>query len=154
MSAFCYRQFFLLKTLIFSLIFFVTIMKRTFFKLRTLVAMFFLLGGMFFAANRAEAQSFNWMAESQALTQLSTEIDQLGLDLQNFVPGSTQYKNTLNHIAYYKLITASIGQGNNVETAVNAALPHVNDQFSEFNKLLSKNALVVLFNDAVVLLTI
>ena len=131
-------------------------MKRTFFqfKLRTLVAMFFLLAGMLFSANRAEAQSFNWMTESQALTELSTALDQLSLDIQNFVPGSTPYKDALNHIAYYKLITESVNAGTPVETAVNESLGHVNDQFDALNKFLAKNALVALYDDAVNLLTL
>lgn len=130
-------------------------MKRTFFqlKLRTLVAMFFLLGGLFFSANRAEAQSFNWKNESQAMSTLSSEIEQMSLDIQNFVPGSTQYKNLYNHLSYYKLIAVSIEEGNTVEPAVNSSLLHVNDQFDAANKLLPKNVLAALFNDAVTLLT-
>jgi hypothetical protein len=130
-------------------------MKRTFFqpKLRTLVAMFFLLGGMFFSANRAEAQSFNWMTQQEALVQLSAEIEQMSLDIQNFVPGSTQYKNLANHLTYYKLITVAIEEGKIVEVAVNDSLLHVNDQFDAMNKLLNKTTLAGLFDDAAVLLT-
>jgi hypothetical protein len=130
-------------------------MKRTFFqpKLRTLVAMFFLLGGMFFSANRAEAQSFNWMTQQEALVQLSAEIEQMSLDIQNFVPGSTQYKNLANHLTYYKLITVAIEEGKIVEVAVNDSLLHVNDQFDAMNKLLNKTTLTGLFDDATVLLT-
>lgn len=130
-------------------------MKGTFFnfKLRSIVAMFFLLGGLFFSANRAEAQSFNWMTEPQATAQLNTEIDQMSLDIQGFVPGSPQYDNLLNHITYYKLILESIESGTIVETAVNESLGHVNDQFNAGDQFLSKNQLVVLFNDAVILLT-
>ena len=130
-------------------------MKRTFFKikLRTLVAMFFLLGAMFFSANRAEAQSYNWLNESAALNALNVEIEQMALDIQNFVPGSTPYKNLANHINYYKLILVSIETGTNVETAVNTSLPAVNNNFASENQMLSKSALTTLFNDAVVLLT-
>ena len=130
-------------------------MKGTFFqlKLRSLVAMFFLLGGLFFATNSAEAQSFNWMTESQAVTALTAEVEQMSLDIQNFVPGSTQYKNLINHMAYYKLILVSVESGVIVETAVNENLGHVNDQYNASKDLLPKNTLVGLFNDAVVLLT-
>lgn len=130
-------------------------MKGTFFqfKLRTLVAMFFLLGGLFLSANRAEAQTFNWMTESQAVSQLNAEVEQLSLDIQNFVPGSTQYKNISNHLTYYKLIMVSIETGATVPVAVNDNLGHVNDQFDAGDKLLPKDVLVGLFNDAVDLLT-
>lgn len=130
-------------------------MKKSFFKrnFRALVAMFFLLGGLFFATNRAAAQSYNWKSESQAMAQLQSEMDQLSLDIQNFVPGSTQYKNLINHLAYYKLITVSIEEGHTTETAVNESLGHVNDQYSATKDFLSKTVLVGLFNDAVVLLT-
>ena len=130
-------------------------MKGTFFnfKLRTLVAMFFILGGMLFSANRAEAQAFNWMNESQAMTQLTTEIEQLSLDLGNFVPGSTQYKNLYNHLNYYKLITVALEEGMSTADATNSSLPHVNDQFDAMSKFLGKQALDLLYADAVTLLT-
>ena len=122
-------------------------------KLRTLVAMFFLLGGLFFSANRAEAQSFNWKSESQAMSTLSSEIEQMSLDIQNFVPGSTQYKNLYNHLHYYKLISVSLEEGSTVEPAVNSSLLQVNSQFDAFSKMLPKNVLAALFDDAVTLLT-
>jgi hypothetical protein len=129
-------------------------MKRTYFKftLRTLVAMFFLLGGMFFA-NRAEAQSYNWLNESEAVNKLNTEIDQLALDIQNFVPGSTPYKNMANQIHYYKLIMLELEGGLNTESSASTALPKVNNQFGSENQMLSKTALTNLYNGAVVLLT-
>jgi hypothetical protein len=130
-------------------------MKGTFFplKMRSLVAMFFFLGALFFSANRAEAQTFNWMNETQAMSQLAAEVDQLSLDIQNFVPGSTPYKDALNHMSYYKLIQVDIEAGSTVESAVNESLLHINDQFDAANKFLSKATLAALFDDAVILLT-
>jgi len=139
----------------FFIIHFTYNMKGTFFnlKLRSLVAMFFLLGGLFFATNSAKAQSFNWLGETQAVTQLSADIDQMSLDIQNFVPGSSQYKNLQNHIYYYKLVMVTIEGGTTVEVSVNEQLGHVNDQFNEANKFLSKTTLVGLYNDIVLILT-
>lgn len=130
-------------------------MKRTFFKrnFRALVAMFFLLGGLFFATNRATAQSYNWKTEADAQTVLLAQVDQLNLDIQNFVPGSSQYKDLQNHIDYYKLIYTDLEDGSSTEAAVNNNLGHLNDRFSATEDFLPKTVIVGLFNDAVILLT-
>lgn len=119
----------------------------------SLLAVFFLLGGLLLTANRAEAQSYNWMTESQALSTLEAEIDQLAIDITNFTPGSTPYKAMANKIHYYKLIHGSVQTGMAVPQAVEVNLGKVNDQFDTTAAMLSKNALVQLYNDAVILLT-
>lgn len=87
------------------------------------------------------------------MTQLNADIDQMSLDIQNFVPGSPQYDNLQNHIYYYKLVMVTIEGGSTVEVAVNEQLGHVNDQFNEASNLLPKTTLVGLYNDIVLTLT-
>ncbi|MBL7827194.1 MAG: hypothetical protein JNJ57_11215 [Saprospiraceae bacterium] len=131
-------------------------MKRTFFKrnLRSIVATVILLCGLFLSVNRAEAQSYNWVSESIATTKVAEQLDQLSLDIQNFVPGSTPYKNMENQIAYYKLIAVALEDGLPTGTAVSESLPKVNDRFNSTKDFVTKVKLQELFDGAVVLLTI
>lgn len=130
-------------------------MKRTFFNrnLRALLATAVLLLGLSLFADQASAQSYNWVSEPQAIARLSAEIDQLSLDIQNFVPGSNLYKDLENKIAYYKLISVSIEEGATTGTATTESLPRVNDRFSTAQDFIPKAQLAVLFDDAVILLT-
>lgn len=131
-------------------------MKRTFFfsqGRQSLLALFFLLGGMLLSADQLSAQSYNWMTESLAIITLEAEIDQQSLDLTNYTPGSTPYKNILNHLSYYKLIQVSLSEGSSVPQAVDGNLTKVNDQFNTTSGMLSKTALAQLYADAVDLLT-
>lgn len=120
---------------------------------RSLLAVFFLLGGLLLTANRLQAQTYNWMTESQALSTLEAEIDQLALDITNYTPGSTPYKNIANHIYYYKIIHGAVQTGMPVPQAVEENLARVNDQFNTTSAMLPKNTLVQLHTDAVTLLT-
>ena len=131
-------------------------MKRTFFSpqgRQPLLVLFFLLGGMLLTADRLAAQSHNWITESLAIITLEAEIDQQSLDLTNYTPGSTPYKNILNHLSYYKLIQVSLSEGSSVPQAVDGNLTKVNDQFNTTSGMLSKTALAQLYADAVDLLT-
>jgi len=131
-------------------------MKRTFFfsqSRQPLLVLFFLLGGMLLTADRLAAQSHNWMTESLAISTLEVEIDQQVLDLTNYTPGSTPYKNILNHINYYKLIHNGIEEGSTVQQAVDGSLTKLNDQFNTTSGMLNKTTLAQLYADAVELLT-
>ncbi|MBK6998216.1 MAG: hypothetical protein IPH31_26295 [Lewinellaceae bacterium] len=131
-------------------------MKRTFFfsqGRQSLLALFFLLGGMLLTADRLAAQSYNWMSESLALNTLEVEIDQQVLDLTNYTPGSTPYKNIMNHIIYYKHIHNGIEEGSTVQQAVDGSLAKMNDEFNTTSGMLNKTTLSLLYEDAVQLLT-
>ena len=131
-------------------------MKRTFFSpqgRQPLLVLFFLLGGMLLTADRLAAQSHNWMTESLAIGTLEIEVDQLALDLTNYTPGSTPYKNIVNHLNYYKLIHNSISEGSTVPQAVDGNLAKLNDNFNTTSGMLTKAALAQLYADAVDLLT-
>ncbi|MBK7937140.1 MAG: hypothetical protein IPJ82_08585 [Lewinellaceae bacterium] len=122
--------------------------------LRSIVTAFFLFGALLFSASSANAQTYNWMTESEALTALDGAINLLALDQSNFTPGSTPWTNAENHIHYYKLVYAAINDGSSVPDAVDTTLMALNDEKTALADLYTKQVLGVLRADIVDLLTL
>jgi hypothetical protein len=142
-------------------------MKSSFSKHRKMPFLFglFMLGVLLFTANRAEAQTYNWLQTDQAQQELATALDNLNSTMFNLQQGP-DYQNALVKTYYYKEIrTRIVDSGLSVEQAVTSSLeiletnqPGV-EGFSRVNVLhgvtiqLDKAKRDALFQDAVDLLT-
>lgn len=104
-------------------------MKRTFASgLKSLIALFVLLAGLFLTANRAEAQTslsgqqnYNWKTSSAVEGIAKQQVDfwhQQG----PYSPGTTGYYNQMRHAAYFKAVMNSLAEGNSVAQAVQQSL--------------------------------
>lgn len=92
-----------------------------------LFTMLVLFCACLFSASRASAQiasnkSQSWKTESQALGELTVQIDQLLITQSGQTPATPAYLNTESHIVYYKMIHALIAQGKTVPEAISLAL--------------------------------
>ena len=122
--------------------------------LRSIVTALFLFGALLFSASRANAQTYNWMTESQALVALDNSLNLLVLDQSNYTPGSTPWTNIENHIHYYKIVYNSINDGSSVPNAVDNGLLALNDEKTAMADMLPKQVLGVLRTDIINLLTL
>lgn len=104
-------------------------MKRTFASgLRTLIALFVLLAGLFLTANRMEAQStlpgqqnINWQSAAAVTATAKAQVEfwhQQG----PYSPGTTNYFNQMRHAAYFKSVINYLAEGSTVATAVEQSL--------------------------------
>lgn len=103
-------------------------MKRTFASgLKTLIALFVLLAGLFLTANRAEAQTlsgqqnYNWKTASEVESIAKSQVEfwhQQG----PYSPGTTNYFNQMRHAAYFKSVILRIAEGSTVAQAVEQSL--------------------------------
>jgi hypothetical protein len=104
-------------------------MKRTFAKrsLQTLVAMFFLMGGLLFVSNSASAQTistslnvsgYSWVAEDEALAILQTRISLIHNQLNGFVIGTPSWNEAMRRSLFYKGIYREINDGSSVPDAI------------------------------------
>jgi uncharacterized membrane protein (GlpM family) len=115
--------------LIVSLIINFSNMKRTFASgLKTLIALFVLLTGLFFAVNRVEAQTslsgqqnYNWKTVSEVTGIAKTTVE-FWHTQGPFSPGTANYYNQMRHAAFYKSVMNQLAEGASVSTAVNQSL--------------------------------
>lgn len=106
-----------------------TNMKRTFASgLKTLIALFVLLAGLFLSVNSAEAQTisgqqnYNWKSASEVESIAKNQV-QFWHNQGPYSPGTTNYYNQMRHAAYFKSVINFLAEGSTVAQAVNNALP-------------------------------
>ncbi|MFN9108633.1 MAG: hypothetical protein ACK5XN_00940 [Bacteroidota bacterium] len=108
-------------------------MKKTFaFGLRTLVALFVLLSGLFVASEATAQSSLNgsvasttsWLATSDAITVAEAQVA-FYHSQGPFAPGTSNYNNWLRHAAFYKSIVTKLNEQMSVEEAINQSLIQV-----------------------------
>lgn len=128
--------------------------------LRSFVAVFFVLGGLFLTPNRAGAQSYNWKTGPEALSELNNQVDQFSIQLSGQTPGTPAYNNSLAHLHYYKEISSEIEGGAAVDQAALNSLSIFDVTVSSFKAnaettdvTVTKTMVQTLYADAVVILT-
>ncbi len=105
-----------------------TNMKRTFASgLKTLIALFVLLAGLFLTATSAEAQTlsgqqnYNWKSAS-AVESIAKQQVAFWHAQGPYSPGTSNYYNQMRHAAYFKAVVNSLAEGNSVTLAVETSL--------------------------------
>lgn len=105
-----------------------TNMKRTFASgLKTLIALFVLLAGLFLSVNSAEAQTisgqqnYNWKTSSEVESIAKSQV-QFWHQQGPYSPGTTNYYNQMRHAAYFKSVVQYLAEGSSVAEAVNNSL--------------------------------
>jgi hypothetical protein len=136
-------------------------MKRTIAKLgfQSLVAMFFLLGGLMLS-NSAAAQSIsngqqvgqnlNWHTAQEATTLFKDAVSFWHNQIGQYTPGTSNHTNAVRHAAYFKAIIAQIESGDNVQSAVKNALGAAASLGGEKEAATtSRSVLTAIYNEAV-----
>jgi hypothetical protein len=98
---------------------------------RLLLSSLFLLGCLFAAAPRIQAQTpvaetqqnYNWKSAEEAKTIITAHVEQLNQQMPGYTPGTPLHDNALRRVSYYKAIVYEIGRGETLPKSLENALP-------------------------------
>lgn len=120
--------------------------RSTYRGLNLFLAAFFLVGGLLFATNSAQAQSvgqtlivsgYNWLPQQDAMNALKGQVAGIRNQVHNgsLVYGTPQWQNAMRYAIFYKDVYANLRKGDLVPDA----LLHTFQKLSNANTLGSTN---------------